>query len=74
MLEVVPVAGVVPAVNKPGRKEDDGAHHLEVTCWGLLDLFFYFLFFNIVIFSFHSGSGMFGEELSAISVRFLQLQ
>lgn len=69
MLGMTPVAGGVPAVNKAGRKKDDGAHHLEVICWGLLVVCF---FKNIVIFSFHSGSGMFGEELSAISMRFLQ--
>lgn len=66
---MTPVAGGVPAVNKPGRNEDDGAHHLEVICRALLGFFF-----NIVVFSFQSGSGMFGEELSAISMRFLQLQ
>lgn len=48
---MVPVAGVVPAVNKPGRKEDDGAHHLEVICWGLLDfLLFYFLILLFFLF------------------------
>lgn len=70
MLGMTPVAGGVPAVNKPGRKENDGAHHLEVICWGLLGGFLIY----IVVFSFHSGSGMFGEELSALSMRFLQLQ
>lgn len=45
------MAGVVPAVNKPGRKEDDGAHHLEVTCWGLLD-FFFFIFLMLLCFLF----------------------
>lgn len=76
MLGMTPVAGGVPAVSKPGRKQDDGAHHLEViyagACLLLVVFKFHFIFFkSIVIFSFHSGSGMFGEELSAISMKFL---
>lgn len=50
--------GGVPAVNKPGRKEDDDAHHLEGICWGLHVIFF----FSIVILYFHQAQVCLGRN------------